>query len=340
MPLSDTRRRAAALPGLDPATYRRHALHDDAAGPLHWPEKNCYIDLWIELVHAVGGDPHAMLGHTLPIDFEGDQWTFFKPSHDQLRRLYGIDVQELTIWRPLAEHALEHLAAGKLVSVEADAWWLPDTAGTDYRCKHTKTTIVLAEIDLDARRLVYFHNAGCFALEGDDFDRTFRLGEPHDPAYLPLFAEFVRLDRRVQRPLAELRAAARAELPELYARRPATNPVRRFASAVEADLPLLRERGLDHYHAWAFAGTRQLGAAAELTARWLAWMDDTPSPEAQRAIAAFDRLSAGAKAFILKGARLVSSSRPADVPALFAPLAEAWDEGMAAVGGLLARPAG
>jgi hypothetical protein len=329
MALSDLRRRAAAQPGLDPATYKRHALHGEGT---QWPEKNCYIDLWIELVHALGCDPHAMLGHTLPVDFEGDQWTFFKPSHDQLRRLYGLDVQELTIWRPLADHALEHLAAGKLVSVEADSFWLPDTAGTDYRQKHTKTTIVLADIDLDARRLVYFHNTGCFALEGDDFAEIFRLDRPEDPAYLPLFAEVVRADRRIVRPAAELRVMAREDLEEQYARRPADNPVRRFAEAFERDLPLMRERGLDHYHAWAFASTRQLGSAAELTARWLQWLSvGSPSAGEQRAIEAFDRLSAGAKTFILKGARLVSSSKPADLTALFSGMVEAWDDGMGAL---------
>lgn len=322
-------RRASALPGLDPAAYQRHALHGESA---QWPEKNCYIDLWIELVHAMGCDPHAMLGHTLPVDFEGDQWTFFKPSHDLLRRLYGIDVQELTIWRPLAEHALEHLSAGKLISVEADAWWLPDTAGTDYRSKHTKTTIVLAEIDLEARRLVYFHNAGCFALEGEDFAETFRLDRPEDPAYLPLFAEVLRSDRRVVRPLPELRELAQADLREQLARRPAGNPVQRWAAAFERDLPLLREKGLAHYHAWAFAGTRQLGAAAELTARWLAWMDDSPSPARLQAIDAFDRLSAGAKAFILKGARVVSSSKPVDAASLFGGMAEAWAQAWSALG--------
>jgi len=39
------------------------------------------------------------------IDFEGDQWTFFKPPHEDLKALYGIDVQELYVWRPLLEHA-------------------------------------------------------------------------------------------------------------------------------------------------------------------------------------------------------------------------------------------
>ena len=51
-----------------------------------WVEKNCYVDVWIELLHALGLEPLAMLAFTVAVDFEGDQWTFFKPSHDDLRR--------------------------------------------------------------------------------------------------------------------------------------------------------------------------------------------------------------------------------------------------------------
>ena len=54
--------RVAVLPGLDPATYQRHALHADDQV---WVEKNCYIDIWIETVHALGLDPTAMLGFTV-----------------------------------------------------------------------------------------------------------------------------------------------------------------------------------------------------------------------------------------------------------------------------------
>lgn len=327
-PIGTPRARACALPGLDPAHYRRHALHGDDA---LWPEKNCYIDLWIELVHALGGDPHAMLGVCLPIDFEGDQWTFFKPSHDELRHLYGLDVQELTLWRPLLDHALEHLGAGKLISVEADAFWLPDTAGTDYRHKHTKTTIVLAEVDLDAQRLLYFHNAGCYELGGEDFARTFRLQEAPDPAYLPLFAELVRSDRRMIRPLADLQALSRARLPELLARLPADNPVQRFEARFAADLPGLRARGLDHYHAWAFASTRQLGAAFELASRWVAWWAPAEDPAAAEAVAAFALIGQAAKTLILKGARAVVNPKPADLGSLFGPMAEAWERGTTAL---------
>ena len=40
-------------------------------------------------------------------------------------------------------------------------------------------------IDLAERRLGYFHNAGYFELEGDDFDGVFRLGLYADPSRTP-----------------------------------------------------------------------------------------------------------------------------------------------------------
>ena len=90
---------------MTPESYQRHDLHSLER---IWPEKNCYIDIWIELVHSLRLDPMAMMAFTVAIDFEGDQWTFFKPPHEDLKQLYGIDVQELYVWRPLLEHAVEH----------------------------------------------------------------------------------------------------------------------------------------------------------------------------------------------------------------------------------------
>lgn len=173
---------AARALAIEPASYVAHPLHSPER---IWAEKNCYVDIWIELVNALGLEPTAMMAFTLGIDFEGDQWTFFKPPHEDLKRLFGIDVQELYIWRPLLEHALEHLSAGKLISTEADAYWLPDTVATDYRRKHTKTTIVLASVDLAAQQLGYFHNGGYFLAEGEDFARLFRLNAAPDPTFLP-----------------------------------------------------------------------------------------------------------------------------------------------------------
>ncbi len=311
--------------GLDAATYRRHALH---AEDRVWVEKNCYVDIWIELIHAVGCEPLAIMPFTLAIDFEGDQWTFYKPPHDELRDLYGIDCQELNCWRPLIEHAEEHLAAGKLISTEADAWWLPDVAGTDYRRQHTKSTIVLAELDVAERRLGYFHNAGYFTLDGEDFAQTFRLDREPDPAFMPFFAELVRVDRKIVRPADELRELSRALLTRHLARRAVENPVAKFATRFARDLPELQAKGLASYHAWAFATVRQLGSASELMARYLEWLGGHDD-----AVVAYDAISTGAKSFILKAARAVNSKKPFDPSATFAEWAAAWDSAIAALVG-------
>jgi len=42
------------LLGLDPAAYTPSALHHPDRT---FPETNCYVDLWIELLHALGIDP-------------------------------------------------------------------------------------------------------------------------------------------------------------------------------------------------------------------------------------------------------------------------------------------
>jgi hypothetical protein len=315
-----------AMPGLDPASYRRHALHCEEAA---WLEKNCYVDLWIELVHALGLEPLAMLPFTLGADFEDDQWTFFKPPLEELWDLYGIDVQELTVWRPLLDHAVEHLAAGRLISTEADAYWLPDAAGTDYRNNHTKTTIVLANLEVNARKLGYFHNAGYFELAGEDFAQLFRLDVPADPSFLPLFAERIRIDRLVRRPQPELVSASLALLRRHLRRRAASNPFERFGARLARDLPELTAAGLAHYHAWAFATVRQAGSAFELLASNLRWLAASGHPGLRNAAESFDAISQANKALILKGARAVHTGRPLDASALVGDMARAWADGMA-----------
>jgi hypothetical protein len=266
-----------------------------------------------------------MLGFVAAIDFEGDQWTFFKPSHDELRELYGVDVQELNVWKPLSAHAAQHVGDGKLISTEADAFFLPDTAGTDYQRQHTKTTIIINEFDLEKRRMGYFHNAGYHALEGDDFVNTFRVGFENDPTFMPLFAEVLRLGRLVKRPLGELQELARGYLKKAVKRRPDDNPVRRFAARFASELPAIQEEGLAHYHAWAFATIRQLGAAMELLALHLKWLGE----DAQTT--PFEQISNLNKTFILKAARAVNAKKPLDAAPMFEQMATAWQTGMDAL---------
>jgi uncharacterized protein DUF1839 len=318
----------SVLPRLDPATYQRHSLHAESCA---WVEKNCYVDIWIEALHALECEPLAVLPFAAAIDFEGDQWTFFKPPLDELRELYGTDVQELNVWRPLIEHAAEHLAARRFICTEADAFWLPDTSGTDYRRQHTKSSIILNELDVERRRLGYFHNAGYYALEGEDFARTFRLDTAPDPTFMPLFAELVRIDALSRLPPPELAERSRELWRRHMRRRPKENPVRRFQQRFERDLPALRNAGLNHYHAWAFATTRQLGAAFEAAAHNLKWLMSHGHPAVADAALAFTQISDTAKTFILKGARAASSTRPFEGAVMFDSLADAWNRGMKAI---------
>lgn len=311
--------RIAVIADLHASAHRGHELH----GPDRvWVEKNCYADLWIELLHGLDLEPRAALSFVLAMDFEDDQWTFFKPPLSDLRTLYGIDVQELTVWRPVVEHAAEHLAAGKFLSVEVDAFWLPDTVGTDYRHSHGKTTIVFNELDVSARRLGYFHNAGYYALDGEDYGQLFDAAP-----VLPPYAELIRIDRVQRRPEAELRTESAKLFAEHLAWRPRTNPIARFHRRFDADLPGLQREGLAHYHRYAFAGIRQLGAAFELAADYLRWaFGDRADPAA----VPFELIAQHSKSLILKAARAVNSGRALDASSLFNEMVDAWDRGMAA----------
>jgi hypothetical protein len=314
--------RVAVLPDLDPARYERHLLH---AEDRVWVEKNCYIDVWIEVVHALGLDPMAMLPFVIAVDFVGGQWTFYKPSHGEIYDLYGLEVNELNVWRPLVEHAQDLLAEKVLIATESDSFYLPDTSGTDYKRNHVKTTIILNDLDVEARRLGYWHNAAYHYMEGDDFIQTFKIGMEREATFLPLFAETIRTARMVKRTRAELVTEARRLLKRHVARAPKDNPMARFAEHFTRELPAIQAKGLNHYHAWAFGTVRQLGSAAELASLHLRWHEDAAlAPAAE----AFDRVSQGMKTFILKAARAVNSKKPMDVSAQFAELAAAWQRGL------------
>jgi hypothetical protein len=319
--------RFAVLGDLDATTYERHMLHADDR---LWVEKNCYVDVIIELLHALGLEPLAAMGFCATVDFEGDNFTFFKPSHDELRTLYGVDIQELNVWRPLIEHAQLHLAEGRFISSEADSYLLPDTSGTDYRRNHVKTTLILNDLDLERRRLGYFHNAGYHTLEGEDFEKLFRLDGVPDSSVLPLFAELVKTDRVVRRPDEELVEIARSLLSAHIARGPSDNPIEKFARRFESDLPWIQREGLAFYHAWAFATIRQLGAAAELLALHLRWLVDVGHSDGLASAADdFLELSAAAKTLILKAARAVNTRKTFERSNTIDEMSRAWSGGMA-----------
>ena len=101
----------AVFPAIEPASYASHILHSPER---MWPETNCFVDLWIELVSTTGLIPEAMLGFTLTQDFEGDQFTFFKTPFEDLESLYGIRCQELAIFDDVEVHAETQISRGRL----------------------------------------------------------------------------------------------------------------------------------------------------------------------------------------------------------------------------------
>ncbi|HXW33518.1 MAG TPA: DUF1839 family protein [Acidimicrobiales bacterium] len=323
---------------LDPWGYEPHRFHRTERV---WSETNCYVDLWIEILHALGFDAITASAFTLSTDFEGDQWTMFKFPLEDLRNLYGIEVVELNVWRPLSDHVVEQLGFGRLVTVDVDTWFLPDTRGVSYRTAHQKTTIAVETVDLDNRRLRYFHNAGYFELEGDDFDGIMCLGEYEpSPWALPPYVEVVRLDR-LRKNLGDNAGDAdntgdaglvdrvRLLAKEHLSRRPDTNPVSRFLDRLRSDLPWLASHDLDTFHRYAFGTCRQCGASAELAADFVDWLaaQEGCEIEASKHLRA---ISDGAKTLQFALARAVRG-RNVDLDEVGAPMEIAWERAMSSL---------
>jgi hypothetical protein len=313
------------LLALDAATYRRHPLH---MSERTWAETNCYVDLWIEVIHALGADPVAAAAFTLSTDFEGDQWTFFKYPPEDLRLVYGVDVAEMNIWRPVIDHIEEQLQLGRLLTVEVDSWFLPDTEGVSYRREHAKTTIVPQMLDRPGRRLGYFHGSGYWELSGEDFTGVFP-AESDRSAVLPPYVELVKLERFSDRSDNTLQRALSLTQDHLT-RRPATNPIARFGDRIRADVPWLARHDLDTFHQYAFGTCRQCGASAELAATFVRWLGDRDGGGLEPAAGALDRVATGAKNLQFALAR-VARGRKVDLDATLAEMEEAWGASMAAL---------
>jgi hypothetical protein len=311
-----------SLLGLDPATYVPHAIH--TPGERNYTETNCYSDILIELVHARGDEPLAAAAFTVRMDFEGDQWTFFKPPPEDLETLFGIDIHEMQPYRTVPEHIVEQLEAGRTMTVELDSWFLPDTASTSYRNEHVKTSVIAEAIDPDGERFRYFHNTSLHELEGEDYRGVFRVGSEPGGEILPPYAELVRFDAGPRLEGDALRAAALTLLREHLARRPATNPFQRWGERLAADLPELLEGDSANYHAYAFATVRMFGSAFEVAASHVDWLLGERGGEAS---AALMEIVEGSLVLSLRLAR----RKAFDPEPRVAALGDAWERAMGAL---------
>ncbi|WP_150525341.1 DUF1839 family protein [Roseibium sediminis] len=311
----------AIFPDIDPATYQRHALH---SAERDWPETNCYLDVWIELLNAMGLPPEACLGSMITQDFEGDQFTFFKVPLEDLETLFGIRVTELAIYDRVEVHVLEQLARGRLSLVEVDSFFLPDTQGFGYRQFHGKTTISVNRLDLDARRMDYFHGLSHYRVEGDDVDGIFQRGDhARDLPFMP-YTEFVKLPETFPE-TGQIADRALHLLHHHMARRPAENPIKAFAAVLPHQVSQLLDKPFEAFHLYAFNTLRQLGANFELFATHLEWLGAHGAGEFGQAAEHARQISKTCKTAQFQLARAVTRKKTDKLEILLESAVEAWD---------------
>ncbi len=155
-----------SLLGLDPATYRRHALHQprahlrgnqllhrhpDRAAPR--PRRRAAGGAGLHRADGLRGRPVDVL-QAVP---RGPR----AAVRDRRARDAAL---------PAAGRAgAEQIARGRTLIVELDSWYLPDTLATTYRREHVKSSVVVEGIDPAGERLRYFHGTGLYELAGEDY---------------------------------------------------------------------------------------------------------------------------------------------------------------------------
>ena len=311
---------SADILGLSAATWKPQALH---APERIWLETNCYVDVWAELLPALGHPAEAALAFTVRQDFEGDHFTFFKFPLEDLEALFGLAVQELAIYDSVESHTLAQLRRGRPVLIEVDSHWLPD-AGPSYRKDHVKTTVAAIALDRAARRFGYFHNTGYHELSGEDYEGLFR--KPAGDQLFP-YVEFVKRDGAAltgptlrQRSIDLLRAHLR--------RRPTGNPIAAWRAALPEHLEMLAARDMDYFHLYAFNVIRQLGANFEMLGTYLDWLGE---PALAEPAAAARRIAEGAKAVQFQLARMANRRRFEAAKLVLEPVEADYDRVMTAL---------
>ncbi|NVJ51855.1 MAG: DUF1839 family protein [Gammaproteobacteria bacterium] len=308
-----------AILDITPQQYQRHKIHTQDRD---WAETNCYVDVWIELLHALDLDPMAAMSFSLTQDFEGDQWTFFKFQLNELYDLYGLEVQELVIWKSLIENIQEQVALGRPVLVELDSMYLPDTAGTAYHQEHVKSTVAVNYIDAENQKMGYFHAQGYYELSGDDFVEVFALPGAKTKMTLAPYVEVVKTRQQVKRSKQDLQQLAMKSVMRQLQQLPTENPFIKFRHQFEKDFAWLLEQPIAKFHEYAFVTFRQFGACFELAANFLEWLD-ADDASLKSVVERYKSISQTTKVYQFQLARALNRKKMVDLSAID-EMAKAW----------------
>ncbi len=294
-----------------------------------WDETNCYLDVVIELLHAFGHEPLAALSVTASTRWEGDQWTFCKFNDEDLRFLFGADIQELNPWKELDLHVVEQLKQGNPVLIEADSFYLPDTRGSSYQQQHVKTTIAVLAMAPATQDMQYLHGRGCYELAGSDYQCLWLPGSKRGHSWLPPFVERVAWSHPER--TDSLASAAATLLRRELARVPSDNPISIYAASLESELQVMRENhDMDYFHRYAFATLRQLGACFELLASHVDWLVARGSWVAGDAATRFLQIAQQARSLQFQLARAIARNKTLDLSPLD-QMSSAWKAGIDAL---------
>lgn len=322
---------------LDPLRMRarRHRAHELHRGERIWRDGASPVDLWIELLHGNRLDPLAALAFTVTQDFEDDQFTLARLPQEDIEKLYGLQVQELSVFDSLEERAIVQTRRGNIVLVEVDAFFLPDTRAPSYRSEHAKTTIGIDVIDPAAKRLGYFHHTGYHLLGEDDYDGVLgtsaaqnaghggAAGTVHGQTLFP-HVEFV---KRVREPLSgtPLAEVSADLLCAHLLRRPMHNPVERWRAAFPAHVDTMLARGEPYARLYASNVMRQLGANFELLSHYLQWMREQGFDIPMSTHLGARRIASEAMVMQCRLARALSRSEPDMCDASFDVMQDAYE---------------
>jgi hypothetical protein len=243
--------------------HTKHYLH---ANDREWPQSNCSVDLWIEVLHHWGFDPVSAMAFTVALDYEGDQFTFYKIPPGDLESLYNVQLLELSVFDDLEQHVVEQVKRGRIVLVEQDGFYLPDTKGITYRAAHKKTTIGVNSIDPTNGTLTYFHNDIFGTLDGEDYQHVMYKADP--PVLFP-YTEFIKRHDMRTRSEVDYKRAALLLLQKHMIRMPQQSPVAAFRRAFAAHVHKLNPVS---FHEFAFNHFRMFGSNFEYLGSFLKWL--------------------------------------------------------------------
>ena len=305
-----------------------HALHSSER---IWPETNCYVDLWIEVLNALGLPPEAMLGFTLTQDFEGDQFTFFKVPLEDLGSALRHPRGELAIFDRVERSVGQQIARGRLCLIEMDSFYHARYAGrrpiaASMARRRSPST---GSCRQRTRRSSISTMAAIYQLDGRGFRRPVRAPlsrrgrSPSCP--IPNSRSF-----RTGSPAKRISATWRDRLLRRhFSRRPAENPIRAFAKQFPQQVRRIAERPFGFFHKYAFNTLRQFGANFELAARSSCMAVAGQVHESRAKMpGAFPK---SAKTVQFQLARAVTRRKFDPLQTALDPAADAWDSMMASI---------